>query len=162
MDSSSLFLLFASSDTHKCSCLPIPPHSQAGKRAPKHQKELNSELRCSTQRLPQFPPIYFILFYLRWSSKGVRVLPVTMACLNTNPQNKTPLSPPLFNARDQCKSLHERQHDIEGDTTALRLFQGCRRISALPSPRAWSCQGVANLLCWPQLYFPHQDFFFFF
>lgn len=71
--------------------------------------------------------------------------------------------PPLFNARDQCKSLHERQHDIEGDTTALRHFQSCRRIQLFLHPRPGAVRVLLTFCADPSCIFPsgfYQSYFY--
>lgn len=76
--------------------------------------------------------------------------------LNASLQNSS--SPPLFNARDQCKSLHERQHDIEGDTTALRHFQSCRRIQLFLHPGPGAVRVLLTFCADPSCIFPVRIF----
>lgn len=72
--------------------------------------------------------------------------------LNASLQNSS--FPSLFNARDQCKSLHERQHDIDGDTTALRHFQGCRRIQLFLHPGPGAVRVLLTFCADPSCIFP--------
>lgn len=130
-----LFLLFASSDTHKCSC----HHAWHGLPT------------LFTARAPaRAAPVSSHLFHCRGCSKGLGALLVTTARTTTQmPGYKT-----AFSARDQCKSLHDRQRDIEGDTRALRHFQSCRRIQLFLHPGAGAVKVLLTLCADPSCIFP--------
>lgn len=122
------------------------------------QKELN--WGPQPRGCPSFPP--FTL--LKVMFQGGESSPCDHSMnryLNASLQNSS--LPPLFNARDQCKSLHERQHDIEGDTTALRHFQSCRRIQLFLHPGPGAVRVLLTFCADPSCIFPsgfYQSYFY--
>lgn len=105
------------------------------------QPAQGAELRCSTQRLPQFPPSSPPVILLQVMFQGVRALLVTTAWAKCQ-SPKLPLC--LMPGINAWKATwYWRWHNSSQTLPELQ------ENSALPSPRAWSCQGVANLLYWP-------------